>query len=979
MRDEDRVDQPAGDFGADYWRSAPTLAGITGAQPPGHVDDATFRLLADNIPTLCWVANGDGYIFWYNRRWHEYCGTTPDDMEGWGWQSVHDPAMLESVMERWTGSIASGEPFEMTFPLRGADGRYRPFLTRIQPVRDASGDVVRWFGVNTDVSGQVAAETALGVVTGRGQSVLAGMNEGFVLLDTDFVVLDINAEGLRLERRDRSAIVGNSHWDAWPGSEHQEAGQLYKRVMKARAAEERDIFYTWPDGHSAWVEVRAFPHPEGLAIFYRDITERKRIDLELRASEARLRAVLEASPVGLVFGEAPTGRVIGGNARAEELLGHPIYLSEDIDHYNEWVSEHLDGRLVEGHEYPLAKIISGAETRSTLEVLYHRPDGKRVFIRFDATPILDAEGVVVGGVVASLDIDRERRADLRQALFLGLADQLRALSDPRDIVATTVALLGKHMHVSRVGFGEVSEDGHTVTYETDYVDGVGHLLGTFPLDAFGLANIAELKSGRTTAYADVTADPKTIDADFAAIETRSAMAVPLIRDGHLRAALYVNHRDVREWSADEISLVEDVAARTWDALERARAEAAVRELAVTLEERVEQRTAELSKTEDALRQAQKMEAVGQLTGGIAHDFNNMLAVVMGSLELLARRMPTEDARTKRYIDAATEGAKRAATLTQRLLAFSRQQPLRPEPVDVNRLVTGMSDLLRHSLGGAVQLETVLAGGLWPISADPNQLENVVLNLAINGRDAMPDGGKLTIETQNAHLDSRYAAAEVGIASGQYVLIALTDSGMGMAAEVIAKAFDPFFTTKEVGKGTGLGLSQVYGFIKQSEGHVRIYSEVGIGTTVKLYLPRLVGHKFAAETSTDRSEVPLGYRDELILVVEDEPAVRQFSVDALSELGYRVIQASGAEEALRLLADHDDVALLFTDIVMPEINGAKLAELARAQRPDLKVLFTTGYTRNAIVHNGVVDAGVELVGKPFTIEELATKVRLVLEA
>ena len=250
--------------------------------------------------------------------------------------------------------------------------------------------------------------------------------------------------------------------------------------------------------------------------------------------------------------------------------------------------------------------------------------------------------------------------------------------------------------------------------------------------------------------------------------------------------------------------------------------------------------AQLQLAQEALRQSQKMEAVGQLTGGIAHDFNNMLAVVMGSLELLGRRLSGNDARAKRHVNAAAEAARRASLLTQRLLAFSRQQPLEPEAIDPNKMVTSMSDLLRHSIGADIRLETVLGGGLWRTYADPNQLENVILNLAVNARDAMPGGGRLTIETQNTHLDERYAASHPGMVAGQYVLIAVTDTGTGMPAEVIEKAFDPFFTTKPVGKGTGLGLSQVYGFVKQSGGHVKIYSEVGQGTTIKIYLPRLSG-------------------------------------------------------------------------------------------------------------------------------------------
>ena len=256
---------------------------------------------------------------------------------------------------------------------------------------------------------------------------------------------------------------------------------------------------------------------------------------------------------------------------------------------------------------------------------------------------------------------------------------------------------------------------------------------------------------------------------------------------------------------------------------------------------------------------------------------------------------------------------------------------------------------------------------------------MVLNLAINGRDAMPGGGRLTIETANCHLDARYVAAHLGVPAGQYVMIAVTDTGSGMTPEVIAKAFDPFFTTKQVGKGTGLGLSQVYGFVKQSGGHVKIYSEPGQGTTIKVYLPRLTGAESALESDAGGANMLLGDSQEIVLVVEDEPAVRQFSVDALTELGYRVLEADGAAAALRLIDAHPEIALMFTDIVMPEVNGAKLAEEARKRRPDLRVLFTTGYTRNAVVHNGVLDDGVELIGKPFTIEELAAKVRAVLEA
>ncbi|RUV16376.1 CHASE3 domain-containing protein [Mesorhizobium sp. M7A.F.Ca.MR.245.00.0.0] len=382
------------------------------------------------------------------------------------------------------------------------------------------------------------------------------------------------------------------------------------------------------------------------------------------------------------------------------------------------------------------------------------------------------------------------------------------------------------------------------------------------------------------------------------------------------------------------------------------------------------------KAESQIRQMHKMEAVGQLTGGIAHDFNNMLAVIISAMNLAQRKLARGEHDIAQFIDAAIDAATRAANLTARLLAFSRQQPLAPQIVDANRLLTGMSDLIRRALGETIRIETVLAGDLWKTHADPSQIENAVLNLAVNARDAMGDDGKLTIETANSHLDDSYAAAHAEVAAGQYVMIAVSDTGSGMTPDVIAKAFEPFFTTKAVNKGTGLGLSQVFGFVKQSGGHVNIYSEPGEGTTIKIYLPRYFGAEEPAMT-TGRGDNTAAPVTETILVVEDDARVRVSTTEAIRELGYTVIHAASGEEALQKLAENPNVALLFTDIVMPVMNGRKLAEEAVARMPLLKVIFTTGFTRNAVVHNGVLDHDVHFLAKPFTIEQLAAKLRDVL--
>jgi PAS domain S-box-containing protein len=418
-----------------------------------------------------------------------------------------------------------------------------------------------------------------------------------------------------------------------------------------------------------------------------------------------------------------------------------------------------------------------------------------------------------------------------------------------------------------------------------------------------------------------------------------------------------------------------------DTHHRRQIEAELRDLNQELETRVARAVAAREKVEEALRQAQKMEAVGQLTGGIAHDFNNLLTIITMSADTARRALASGDtSRANRSMENALKGAERAALLTQRLLAFSRQQPLAPRPINVDRLVAGMADLLHRTLGETVRLETILTPGLWPVEADPNQLENAILNLAVNARDAMTEGGKLTVETANAWLDQQYAATHAEVTPGGYVLISVTDTGHGMSKEVAARAFDPYFTTKDVGKGTGLGLSMVYGFVKQSGGHIKIYSEPGQGTAVKIYLPRLMSRLEAEEEQAPRFEPDRRPRAQTILVVEDDEHLRAQTSEMLAELGYRVLHATDGVEALRIMEREERrIDLLFTDVVMPNMSGRELADQALARQPDLKVLYTSGYTRNAIVHGGRLDPGVAMIAKPFTYQSLAQKIADVLDS
>jgi len=466
-------------------------------------------------------------------------------------------------------------------------------------------------------------------------------------------------------------------------------------------------------------------------------------------------------------------------------------------------------------------------------------------------------------------------------------------------------------------------------------------------------------------------DPATVDRIPAAIKAREPIEVDIrnhAKDGRpfwnrlLIAPVYDANGDVAYFFASQFDVTVD-RDNLAEANEKLRAEAAERE-----------------RVEETLRQSQKMEAVGQLTGGLAHDFNNLLTGITGSLEMLQNRL-SQGRLTDldRYITAAQGAAKRAAALTHRLLAFSRRQTLAPKPTDVNRLITGMEEMIRRTAGPEIATEVVTAGGLWNTLIDPNQLENALLNLCINARDAMPEGGRLTIETGNKWLDA-HAAPDRDLPPGQYVTLCVSDTGTGMPPEVIRRAFDPFFTTKPIGMGTGLGLSMVYGFVRQSGGQARIYSESGQGTMVCLYLPRQFGGAETVKEAADLMGAPRTEQGETVLVVDDEPTVRMLVSDALRDLGYIAIEVADGAAGLRVLQSDARIDLLVTDVGLPGgMNGRQVADAARALRPGLKVLFITGYAENAVLSHGHLDPGMHVVTKPFAMDALATRVKELITA
>jgi signal transduction histidine kinase len=764
----------------------------------------------------------------------------------------------------------------------------------------------------------------------------------------------------------------------------------------------------------------------------------------------------------------------------------------------------------------IERVMSGAGATWAEDHLVMIPRfGKReeIYWTYSFSPIDDAGAASsVGGVmVLCMETTKKVRAERQLAFQLALSDKLRSLSDASAIMLTAAEMVGRQLGAGRVGYGEIEQSGKSALVVCDWTaPGMTSLTGQHQLNDFGTTLIRELQAGRTVRMDDSSNERLTGNASgvdvFGAIGARSAITVPLMKGGRLSGAFYVHQAEPRRWTDDEVVLARETAERTWEAVERARAENALRQLNATLEQRVEDAIAQrklwgelldsvtalvaavgndyrflamnkayvdrferrigvrpqvgdsllelmkvqreqlamsgsrwsralageeftlveptapsdgdlhrhyeitytslrdpsgqvigafqyaqdvserlrdqkrLSEAEESLRQSQKMEAVGQLTGGIAHDFNNLLTGIIGSLDMMQRKLARgQQIDVNAYVSAAMTAANRAAALTHRLLAFSRRQALDPRPVHANRLILGMEELLRRTLGEAIALEFVERGDLWLTRCDQNQLESALLNLTINARDAMPQGGKLIVETSNEQLEDAHEAKLRDIVPGDFIAISVCDNGVGMSPEVMSRAFDPFFTTKPIGQGTGLGLSMIYGFTRQSGGYAKIQSEVGKGTTVKLYLPRYQGeHESSQEPATAPMTLLPGGREEVVLVVEDEQVVRDLVVDLLAEMGYRSLQAVDGPSGLAILLSDVRIDLLISDVGLPGFNGRQLADAACAHRPNLKVLFITGYAHNAAVSNDLLAPGMQMITKPFALETLAERIRDMIE-
>ncbi|MBD9388465.1 PAS domain S-box protein [Agrobacterium sp. AGB01] len=729
------------------------------------------------------------------------------------------------------------------------------------------------------------------------------------------------------------------------------------------------------DGAYRWAIDAAEPRfsPEGTFLGYIgsviDIDERHDMEQKLWESESGLRA-LTNSIDQMVWATRPDGFHDFYNDRWYEFTGVEPG-STDGAGWNEIF--HPDDR---DRAWAVWQDCLHTGKPYHIEYRLRHSSGQYRWVIGRANPIHNSVGQITRWYGTCTDVHELKIAEIQRTAIMNFDEQVAGLRDPGDIVQAAVQTIGSLMKVSRAGYGTIDEALETVSIEHDWTTGgMSSLSGLRRFRDYGMF-IDDLKNGKIVVIPDAEHDPRTRDRAVAleAISARASVNVPLREQSGLVAVLFVNNSTPTDWRDEDVTFLKEMSARLRNAVERRRAENELLQLTESLEEKVTQRTEELRASEERLRHSQKLETIGKLTGGVAHDFNNLLQVVSGNLHLLQKDL-VGDEKAQRRLTNAMSGVNRGAKLASQLLAFGRRQALDPKIINVGRFLRDMDDMLRRSIGEAVEIEMVIAGGLWNCLADPAQVENAVLNLAINARDAMDGQGKLTVEVGNAFLDDNYAAKHVEVEAGQYVMISVTDTGCGIPADMIDQVFEPFFSTKSEGKGTGLGLSMVFGFVKQSGGHVKIYSEVGHGTTVRIYLPRALASE---DRETPIALGPIVGGSETILVAEDDDEVRTTVVETLSDLGYSVLKASSAEAALVIIESGIAIDVLFTDVVMPgSMKSTELAKRAKERQPDLAVLYTSGYTENSIVHGGRLDAGVELLSKPYTREALARKIRHVL--
>ncbi|CAO4180732.1 histidine kinase [Methylorubrum populi] len=915
-----------------------------------------FRAIVNSVDQMIWSTQADGYHDFYNGRWYEFTGVPAGSTDGEAWNGVFHPDDQDRAWAVWRNCLVTGDTYKIEYRLRHRSGAYRWVLGRAQPMRDDSGRIVRWFGTCTDIHDLKLAEDR--------QAFLIALNDRLRGADAPQAVTLAAASALGAHLGVGRAGYGEID----PAGEIVRVERDWTRdgTVASLAGESRILDGFGPAviavlraGRTLVVEdcetdARAGRHH---AAMWRSIGCRALIVVPL-IREGRLHAVLylhEPSPriwrpeeIGLVEDVAQRVSHAADRARAEQAER----------------SNARELRLIaDSLPVLIALFDAGGQCRFANAAAAEWFDRSSAEAIGQALPALVGAEVLAGehphieGALAGCEA-RSERAWPRRDGAARIAD-IRYLPRPMPDGGTDgFYLFGTDITDAKRIEAMLEREVGERTRERDRLwQTTNDLMGTVGLD--GCLRSVNPAWERLLGWSEGELLARPI-LDFIDPDDRAGTGAVLAR--------LAAHEPVTDF-VDRV-LSRDGRRRTvmWTAVpEGDRFHVVGRDI-------TEQRM-----VEEQLRQAQKMEAVGQLTGGIAHDFNNLLTGIVGSLDLMQARIAQGRIDSLgRYAEAALSSAHRAASLTHRLLAFARRQPLEQKPVDVNALVTGMEDLLRRTLTERVHLEIVAADGLWPTLCDPHQLENAVLNLAINARDAMPEGGRLVIETDNVQFDSAAARMQPEVSAGQYVRVRVTDSGTGMPPDIVARAFEPFFTTKPLGMGTGLGLSMIYGFARQSEGHARIVSEPGKGTMVELSLPRHRGDAPMAEGPMPPAKPLLSGRSETVLVVEDEPVVRDLVVEVLRDLGYRILEAETGPSGLGIVQTPVRIDLLVTDVGLPGFDGRQLADRARFVRPDLKVLFMTGYAENAMFGGSRLDRGMQMITKPFPVETLAARIQEMIE-
>ncbi|MFA8388353.1 MAG: PAS domain S-box protein [Pelagibaca sp.] len=806
-----------------------------------------------------------------------------------------------------------GIPFEDVRDLITAKGNRIHVRSVGEPVKDDTGKIIAVQGAIQDITELTSAQREADEMSRRLAETLENIGDAFFTIDNEWRYTYLNSKAEELMRHSRSALVGLQVIEAFPELAGSTAEIEFARAFDSGKTVRFEQFYA-PFDRTFRISVH--PTPDGLAVYFSDITDEKRQTEQLRLLEA---AVQQISDIVIIT--EPVTQDALGNAKI-------VYVNDAFERMTGFTRDEAIGQtpsILQGpktQQSELDRIRHAIETKSPVraELIYYTKSGREYWLELDIVPLANEAGDVTHFVSVQREITDRRRAE----------DALR---------------------VSEARFRLIAEATENTVWDWDiaegrwwWSDGMAHTFGHHPDPDAETPSV-----WRENVHPD---DQARLDKNFEKL---------LLGEIDASHAQYLFRRADDTWAH-----VEDHAYPIRN--EEGRIVRVIGSMA-DVSERLDM--------EERLRQSQKLEAVGQLTGGVAHDFNNLLTIIMGNTEMLQNSLE-EDSPLRRFADASAVATDRAAELTNRLLAFSRKQVLRPQVLDVNSVIADFEDMLRRTLGGDIDIEIDLADEIWPSEIDLAQAEAAILNLAINARDAMPGGGSLTIETANVVLDAAYVSREADLDAGQYIIIAISDTGHGIPKDQIAQVFQPFFTTKAVGQGTGLGLSMVHGFVKQTGGHIRIYSEVNEGTTVKLYFPRYLGDR--EEQGTTSQDRPLQGGQETILVIEDDVLILQQLMAQLTGLGYRVVTASAGPPALDILRERSDIDLLLTDVILPGgLNGRQIADAALVIHPDLKVLFTSGYSGEAIVHHGRLDPDVNFLGKPYRRSELAAKVREVLDA